>query len=389
MGMRRSLSVSHSLTLPPINRQRPRGRVLPLKLLRLYIPGLRHLLAQGRIMHHPVHGLGPGIHLIGIQQKARHADDFGQGTPVAGDDGTALVHGFQRRQAKPFVMGGQSEKGRGRVQPRQLLITHPLQMADMRPQTQFLYRGENLFVQPPLATHENQGNVGEARPQVGIRLEQRGDVFARFQCAHKEQKPSRQVVLGQDRLDLGRGNGSFIHRIGRQVDGGHFFRVYVEPFQQVAPRVVAIGGDVIRLLHRPADLLQVVAAALGGQVVGVVEEIQVVDGDDVLFGPPGRGDKVGGVEQGEAVRPQLCPQRPFFPLVVARCPKITPPKVRRIRDMRLGILATLENGILVGLIQFCQGRDEVQNVLANPPHPVKRQPTINSDVHGVGLYLTR
>src|ERR687884_2298364 len=54
--------------------------------------------AQVRIINHPRHGLLESFHVKRINQEASVSDHLRQARPVAGDDGRAALHRFERRQ---------------------------------------------------------------------------------------------------------------------------------------------------------------------------------------------------------------------------------------------------------------------------------------------------
>jgi len=60
---------------------------------------------------------------------------------------------------------------------------------------------------------------------------------------------------------------------------------------------IGIDKDGISFTDRPRDLAIVVAPRIRRQVIGIVQEVEVVDRNDPPARPPGRGDEIRGVQK--------------------------------------------------------------------------------------------
>jgi hypothetical protein len=69
---------------------------------------------------------------------------------------------------------------------------------------------------------------------------------------------------------------------------------------EVRPGSLRDSQDVVGTGDGPGNLVVVIPAALGGEELGVVEKVQVVNGDHKMPGAEGRRDEIRAMKQVQA-----------------------------------------------------------------------------------------
>ncbi len=138
---------------------------------------------------------------------------------------------------------------------------------------------KDLAVQPAPAPNGHQWHARHVLVyQRAVGLQKANQVLARLQCAHKQQETRLEPVPRRDSrsfLSWQRSEG----RVGGQVHDGDLVLRHIQQRGQVVLGSSRVGQDVIGAPHCPLDLTVVVAPALRGEELRIVEEVQVVDRD--------------------------------------------------------------------------------------------------------------
>ena len=103
--------------------------------------------------------------------------------------------------------------------------------------------------------------------------------------------------------------------------------------------------------------------------------------NDAPFGTKSRRDEIGTVEDIEAMGQEFGGQGYALQPVMAGGPQVGTAEIGGWRSVGTAVFPTLKYGIGIGLVQLGQSRQQVQDILANAPHLIKRQPAIYPDVH--------
>ncbi len=137
-----------------------------------------------------------------------------------------------------------------------------------------------------------------------IRLKQARNIFARLEGAHEQNIGLRQTEPHSCWRTSSAGNGAKA-RIHAQQVNGHFFDRYVEQMGQIITGRLRIDQDMIGGTDGARDLIAIVAAAVGGHELRIVQKVQIVNRDHL---PPraalGR-DNVRAVQQIQPVTGQF------------------------------------------------------------------------------------
>jgi len=138
----------------------------------------------------------------------------------------------------------------------------------------------------------------------------------------------------------------------------------------------------IGLAHGAGDLAVVVAAAAGRQELGIVQEVQVVNGDHEALRAPQRRDEVRAVQQIEPQAGDLGGQRPGFQAVMAGRPHRSAGEVGAGRQCA-GILAAVQDVVVRGAVQGGQMFDHVAGVRGDSALPVIKESGVDAyGAHG-------
>jgi hypothetical protein len=151
--------------------------------------------------------------------------------------------------------------------------------------------------------------------------------------------------------------------------------------QNILPRRLAVGRNMVRRIHRPLNLVLIIAAAGRGQKLGVVDKVKVMDGDDAPPRAAGGGNEVGAVQHVQAVGQQFGRQRPALQAMVAGCPQVAAAEVGGGREVGTAILAAVKQRVAIAGVELRQRRQQMHHVLANASHLVIRQAAIDPYLH--------
>ena len=229
-------------------------------------------------------GVGEGTSIGGRHEETRvSARDLRHTGVGAGDDGGAVRHGLKDGQPEALPDRGEREDTRSCIGAGQVGVVEASEDVGA-------FGGQvpplGVF-SPPGGTHEDQVEI-RGRGHGAVCAQQRRQVLAGFASADPQDVGAGQAVAGAEALHLGVGDG----RVGEAVrDDGDESLVDARLDAVARGR---LGGDDDRVGTVPGDVEGTVKVGgpVGGEVAGIAQERDVVNGDHQRA--RGRGNRPGG-----------------------------------------------------------------------------------------------
>ncbi len=224
---------------------------------------------QPAVRDHALHGRGQLLRIVRGHEEPGVAQHFGQGAAIRRDDRNADRHRFEDRQAEALEERREDQRGGAGVERRPLLIRDVAAVLDASGEgiVVELRQHRRRFGDRPPDQHQRRGlRVARHQPAVGV--EEAGDVLPRLERPDEEE------------IAEGRGRRGHPDRPGRPPwpAYGDSAPGKAEPGFDFARRVGRDGDDVVGLVRVAAGLRRIASGELGEGSLGMLEEVEVVDG---------------------------------------------------------------------------------------------------------------
>jgi hypothetical protein len=312
----------------------------------------------------------------GLDEGARLAHNLRQRPPVRRHHRHADLHGLESRHPETFLQGGQDEDRRLPVQPLAVGVADIAQMAhaprEPRVVAKRLQDRRRLF--DDAARQEQGRDVHSCGHEALVGAEEGGQVLPRLNRAHE-----------QHRAEL-RGLGPGWPRRGARRADDHPLRADTEAILHGSGGVLGDDDDEVGGPGMTPGQAWVVAANLGTCVLGMVQEVQIVHGDD-LRGATGRHQqRVRGVRDVHGAGQALDrgPPQPV-PEEVQQADGQPPVPRRGVRhDPGLEPVAPgagEQHERAVGCQQCAERRGQLVHILADAGALPERRPIVEQDAH--------